>query len=90
MSDRSSRHRDAPTYRAEVRDKEVELLEPRVFPLSVANRIHRVTGEDRLDLLAHHYFGDPHQYWRIADANPTELPEDLLDPGRSVTIPGAD
>jgi len=42
---------------------------------------------DRLDLLAARYFGDPLQYWRIADANPAPSPDELLEPGRVLIIP---
>jgi nucleoid-associated protein YgaU len=90
MADRSSRHRRGKTYRRQVGDREVELLEPRAIPLSLVAAQHRVGGDDRLDLLAHRYYSDPHQYWRIADANPSDSPEDLLEPGRVLLIPEAD
>lgn len=38
---------------------------------------HTVTDSDRLDHLAHHYYNDDSQWWRIVDANP-----ELLDGGR--------
>ena len=90
MSDRSSRHRLGRTYRRQMRVHQVELYEPREVPLSIIAAQHWVDGDDRLDLLAQRYFSDPHQYWRIADANPSAAPEDLLEPGRVIAIPEAD
>jgi nucleoid-associated protein YgaU len=31
---------------------------------------HVITGGDRLDLLARHYYNDERLWWRILDANP--------------------
>ncbi len=31
---------------------------------------HIVTGQDRLDRLAAHYYNDPRKWWLILDANP--------------------
>jgi hypothetical protein len=48
---------------------------------------HIVRDGDRPDLLAHHYLGDPEQFWRIADANAVFAPNELTDePGRRVRI----
>lgn len=90
MADRASRHRLARTYRRRMGDRELELLEPREVPLSLVAVQHRVEGDDRLDLLAQRFFSDPLQYWRISDANPSDAPEDLLEPGRFILIPEAD
>ena len=90
MKDLSSRHRRASTYRREIApDVEIELLEPRSIDVPAGATFHVVEAGDRLDLLAHRYYGDPLQYWRIADANPTESPADLLERGRVLHIPGA-
>ena len=40
---------------------------------------HTVTGGDRLDNLAAHYFGDPELFWRICDANRALRPDDLTE-----------
>ncbi|GAA2261953.1 hypothetical protein GCM10010145_29520 [Streptomyces ruber] len=49
---------------------------------------HTVTTGDRPDLLAQRYFGDPAQWWQIADANPVLHPDELTDePGRVIGIP---
>ncbi|MBG0856539.1 hypothetical protein I2W78_32950 [Streptomyces spinoverrucosus] len=51
---------------------------------------HTVAAGDRPDLLAQRYFGDPGQWWQIADANPVLDPRELTDEaGRVVDIPSA-
>lgn len=39
---------------------------------------HAVVQNDRLDLLAALYLGDPIVYWRLCDANGALAPDDLL------------
>jgi nucleoid-associated protein YgaU len=87
--DPSSRHRDLPTYSVVLvpGSAPVELYQPRTIPLPPASVTHTVRAGDRLDLLAYRYFGDPFQFWRIADANPALAPEDVLDPGAQISIP---
>lgn len=89
MSNPSSRHQDAGTYTRRVGDDEhpLTLYKPRFAPVPAAALSHRVEAGDRLDLLAYRYFGDPLQYWRIVDANPTIAPESLLEVGRVLSIP---
>ena len=82
--DPSSRHSDAPTYRV---NPEVELLVPRMRTQPLAARQHVASVTDRLDIIAAAYLGDPHQYWRIADTNPSIPPERLVEPGRPIDIP---
>ena len=39
-------------------------------------------------MLGQRYFGDPGQWWQIADANPVLDPQELTaEPGRRSTIP---
>lgn len=40
---------------------------------------HRVIQQDRLDNIAHKYYGDPEQFWRICDANAVMHPLDLTE-----------
>jgi nucleoid-associated protein YgaU len=47
---------------------------------------HVVEEGDRLDLLAHRYFGDPDQWSRICDANGALDPDELLVVGRRLRI----
>ena len=92
MGDPSSRHETLATYAAPAGTggEEVELYVPRAAPAAAAVLVHRVVAGDRLDLLAQRYFGDPFQYWRIVDANPAFAPEELLEPGTLLRIPGRD
>ena len=52
---------------------------------------HSITDTDRLDHLAHHYYGDYRLWWRIIDANPQLLFADKLlgedYVGRVILIP---
>jgi nucleoid-associated protein YgaU len=47
----------------------------------------RVIQGDRLDLIAARTLGDPEQYWRVCDAADALDPADLVQPGRTLTIP---
>ena len=47
---------------------------------------HLVTEGDRLDNITAKYLGDPEAFWRICDANPILLPEDLEEIGRRIRI----
>jgi nucleoid-associated protein YgaU len=85
--DPTSRHDGADGYQVELGGETIELLVPRVPPPSRPSLSHRVEAGDRLDLLAARYFGSPFEYWRIVDANPGLVPEDLLDPGITLIIP---
>jgi hypothetical protein len=91
VANRSSRHESLATYRRRSSvgpiERELELYQPRTIPLGIVASRHRVMGHERLDLLAQRYFSDPLQYWRIADANPADAPEDLLEPGLTLDIP---
>jgi hypothetical protein len=42
-------------------------------------REHLVVQGDRLDLLASHYLADSEQWWKLADANVTLVPDALMD-----------
>ena len=45
------------------------------------------TGEDRLDLLANHYFGDASKWWIIAMANNLTDIDLKCNPGTQLRIP---
>lgn len=48
-----------------------------------------VRDGERPDLLSYRVFGDPEQFWRLADVNLTPRPVDLTaTPGRRVKVPG--
>ncbi|WP_409473052.1 hypothetical protein [Streptomyces sp. HC307] len=47
-----------------------------------------VAAGDRPDLLGQRYYGDPAQWWQIADANPVLDPRELTDEaGRTIDVP---
>lgn len=89
MAGPSSRHARLPTHarRLSGDDAPIELYRPRTAPRPEPALLHTVTADERLDLIAHRYYGDPHQFWRIVDANPARSPEDLLAVGRVLVIP---
>jgi hypothetical protein len=72
----------------EVRYVRHRLLPPLPSPDEVTT--HTVAQAERPDLLGRRYFGDPAQWWRIADANPVLDPRELTaEPGRRIAIPGS-
>jgi hypothetical protein len=87
--DPSSRHQDLESYQVALAPgvEPIELYVPRIIPTPARSQSHQVAASDRLDLLAARYLADPFQYWRIADANPTLIPDDALDPGAVLTVP---
>ena len=85
--DPRSRHDGARGYAVQLGGEVIELLEPRAPQPPRPALVHVVVASDRLDLLAARYFGSPFEYWRIVDANPGLVPEDLLDPGTTLVIP---
>ncbi|WP_308427708.1 hypothetical protein [Streptomyces albospinus] len=49
---------------------------------------HVVGSGERPDQVGQRYFGDPGQWWRIADANPVLDPRELTDePGKEIAVP---
>jgi len=89
MADKRSNRRfeGHPTYRSEPAEgPAVELYEPRFSVARPPRLLHRVAAGERLDLLAHRYFGDPQRTHAIVDQNPTLDPESLLEPGRRIGV----
>jgi len=89
MTDKSSRHAGVTTYRRTFSGiaQEIELYQPRLRTPPTVYRYHTMTARDRLDLIAYRYLGDPHQFWRLADANPDSDLEQLVESGRRLGIP---
>lgn len=51
-------------------------------------RGHIVSAGERPDLLGQAYFGDPEQWWRVADLNPVLDPRELTaEPGHVIAVP---
>ena len=44
---------------------------------------HQVLADDRVDLVADRYLGDPQAFWRVCDANSALDPDDLVGPGNA-------
>lgn len=89
MSNRSSRHAQLGTYARAVRavQEAVELHMPRLRKHVDAERSHRVVPGERLDLLAFRFYDDPHQFWKLADANPDRELDSLVSPGNTIKVP---
>ena len=64
-------------------------LDPPAAPPAVL-ATHRVGADDRLDVIAGRYLGDPTAFWRIGDANDALDPDELVAPdaeGRLLVVP---
>ncbi|MFJ1546114.1 hypothetical protein [Streptomyces sp. NPDC088246] len=90
---RSSRYHDAEIglHRqpdgTEVRYTKRRLLPP-IADDPEETQPHTVSTGERPDLLGRRYFGDPGQWWQIADANPVLDPRELTaEPGSEIDIP---
>jgi len=74
-------------------EREMRYLRRRTPADAASTRVlatHRVAPDDRLDLVAARYLGDPTAFWRVADANAALDPDDLVGPdaeGRDLVIP---
>lgn len=53
------------------------------------DRFHKVVPGDRIDLLAHRYFGDAKLWWVICDYNDIAFPL-LLEEGRVLRVPSVE
>ncbi|MFG2626571.1 hypothetical protein [Streptomyces sp. NPDC048473] len=90
---RSSRYHDAETgVHRQPDGTEVRYTKRRLLPPIAADaedtQPHTVSTGERPDLLGRRYFGDPGQWWQIADANPVLDPRELTaDPGSEIEIP---
>ena len=95
MFELTSRYFDIATVKMELTDRNgqarVIAYKKRRFIPSVEGTVtiveHLVAEGDRLDNIAARYLGDPLQFWRICDANPLLLPDELTDePGDAIRI----
>ncbi|MEL6475703.1 MAG: hypothetical protein AAFR17_00125 [Pseudomonadota bacterium] len=87
MFTRDSRYAEVPTVPAkDAEGREVTAVKLRPLGQTPGAPV-MVQPSDRLDVIAEQCFGDPTQFWHIADAN-TELDaRDLLEPGREIKVP---
>jgi nucleoid-associated protein YgaU len=69
---------------------EVAYLARRVVPAPdrfATVQTHTVQQQDRLDNISARHFGDPEQWWRLADANGAVRPGELVEtPGRRLRV----
>ncbi len=91
MFNDTSRYAPLETVEWTSPEGEVIRYQRRRFP-PPADRLNRlvdvtVSADDRLDLIAARTLGDPEQFWRICDANSALNPADLLELGRTLTVP---
>lgn len=89
MFARGSRYQSVPdAVYVDGAGREIAYKRLRVIPSPRGVITHAVAREDRLDLIANRYFGDPEQFWRIVDANAGMMPPQLVaELGRRLTIP---
>lgn len=79
----NSRYHDTPIATLDSGDERlIPYLRRRFVPPPdrfASIREHAVVQDDRLDLLAATYFGDPELFWRLCDANLAIRPEALIE-----------
>lgn len=64
-----------------------ELFIPPEIPISESDTRHIVSAGDRLDLIAHNYYGSSALWWIIAERNNISLPMSELRQGQELIIP---
>ena len=85
---KGSRYERTGAYSVTTADgRRVTALKIRFIPPTPAGFFHTFTADERLDLLAFEFYGNPEKFWLIADANTEMDPETLLQPGRQLRIP---
>ena len=65
----------------------VSALGIRFIQVPRAGYLHTFKAGERLDLLAWQFYRNPEKFWLIGDANSEMDPEDLMEPGKQLTIP---
>jgi hypothetical protein len=64
-----------------------DVLDIPEIPAQRDDLVHRVIGQDRLDLLAYRYYKDARLWWVIAVANDLEELPTALNVGEDIRIP---
>jgi hypothetical protein len=84
-----SRYKDVDEYFPKDREgKRHRSKQIRYIPETKGSFEHVVSQHDRLDLLAHKYYGDVNKWWLICDANPEfSGPYELLVMGKRIIVP---
>ena len=74
MFSKSSRYRNAQPFTSRAGGSgSFPGIRPRQIRRATGVIEHQVKADDRLDLLARHYYNDDRLWWRIVDANPEFL-----------------
>lgn len=85
---KGSRYEKTGAYEVTDADgRKVQALKIRFVPPTPAGFLHTFKSGERLDLMAFNYYRNPEKFWLIADANNEMDPEDLLEPGRQLSVP---
>jgi len=85
---KGSRYQNVGVYQAQdAAGNTVKALKIRFIPATPAGYLHTFTNDERLDLLAFRFYGNPEKFWLIADANSEMDPEDLAIAGKRLLIP---
>ena len=85
---KGSRYTNVGVYKAtDATGRTVTALNIRFISTPPAGYLHTFTNDERLDLLAYRFYGNPEKFWLIADANAAMDPEDLAEPGNRLLIP---
>jgi len=84
-----SRYVTATITTAKGRDDETRQEMRVAFPRSrmITYTFYRVLDQDRIDTIAHNFYGRGDLWWKIADANPEILDWMNLDPGLIIRVP---
>ena len=86
---KGSRYEKVKTYQTVAANGQtVTVFGIRFIPTTPAGFLHPYSTDERLDLLAYRFYGNPEKFWLIADANNEMDAEELTrDPGRNISIP---
>ena len=87
---KGSRYEHVPTATVDEAGRTVKYTLVRFIPETRPVAGHRVTADDRLDLVAWSAFRDAERFWRICDANDALWPDDLLEEGVMIGIPASE
>ena len=91
MFDQTSRYASLGTSQITTPDGRTITFAPRrLLPQSRTLTILSTTAlneGERLDLFSARVLGDPLLFWRICDANDAMDPQDLVEPGASLSVP---
>ena len=86
-----SRYRDSLVVNVAKPDgTDVQVITPSSATAYTFNFIYYIASAgDRIDTIANAFYGDPTQWYVVADANPEILDWSVIDPGTLLRIPSA-